>query len=96
MIEPQNESDQSSRSRHIYTLGELQAYIERASLPKYEAACRAIAEAKSVDEVKSIRDQASAMAACAHQAGNKQLEVDAAEMARLPPHDQRSIRWRPY
>jgi hypothetical protein len=48
-------------------------------LPKYDAACRAIAEAKSVDEVKSIRDQALDMAACAHQAGNKQLEADAAE-----------------
>ena len=49
-------------------------------LPKYDAACRAIAEAKSLDEVKSIRDQTSAMAACAHQAGNKQLEADAAEI----------------
>ena len=49
-------------------------------LPKYDAACRAIAEAKSLDEVKSIRDQASAMAACAHQAGNKHLEADAAEI----------------
>ena len=49
-------------------------------LPKYGAACRAIAEARSLDEVKSIRDQASAMAACAHQAGNKHLEADAAEI----------------
>src|SRR6516164_2282803 len=57
--------------------------VERASirkLPKYAAACRAVAEAKSVDEVKSIRYEAQRMAACAHQAGNKQLEADAAEI----------------
>jgi len=51
-----------------------------AVLDKYDAACRAVAEAKSVDEAKDIRDQAEAMRAYARQAKNKQLEVDAAEI----------------
>lgn len=51
-----------------------------ASLDKYEAACRAVADAKSVDEVKDIRDQAEAMRAYAKQAKNKQLEIDASEI----------------
>lgn len=49
-------------------------------LVRYDAACRALAEAKSVDEVKHLRDKAEAMRAYAHQAKNKQLEVDAAEI----------------
>src|SRR6476659_10041707 len=49
-------------------------------LPKYDAACRALAEAKSVDEVKEIRDGSLAMQAYAEQARNKSLEADAAEI----------------
>ncbi len=49
-------------------------------LVKYDAACAAIAEARSTDEVKNIRDISDAMRAYARQAKNKQLEVDAAEI----------------
>jgi hypothetical protein len=43
----------------------------------YDAACRAMAEAKSVDEVMQIRDRARALEACARVAKNKTLEADA-------------------
>lgn len=46
----------------------------------YDAACKAIAAARSVDEVKEVRDQAEAMRAYARQAKNKQLEIDASEI----------------
>lgn len=49
-------------------------------LTKYDEACRAVSEARTLDEAKSIHDQAEAMRAYARQAKNRQLEVDAAEI----------------
>lgn len=50
------------------------------SLARYDAACKALADARSVDEVKDVRDKSEAMRAYARQAKNKQLEIDAAEI----------------
>jgi hypothetical protein len=50
------------------------------TLVKYDAVCKAIAAAKSIDEVKGIRNKAEAIRAYARQAKNKSLEVDAAEI----------------
>ena len=49
-------------------------------LVRYEAACRALAEAKAVDEVKDVRDVAMAMRLYAKQAKNRDLEADAFEL----------------
>lgn len=49
-------------------------------LIKYDAACRAIAAAKHVDEVKQIRDVSIAMKAYARQAKNHDMEADAIEI----------------
>lgn len=49
-------------------------------LIKYDAACLAIAAAKSIDEVKQIRNAGAALSAYAKIAKNKQLEADAAEI----------------
>jgi hypothetical protein len=49
-------------------------------LVKYDAACRAVAEAASIDEAKEFRDQSEAMRAYARQAKNKQMEAQAAEI----------------
>jgi len=50
------------------------------ALVKYEAACQALAECKSVDEVKSWVDKSAAMQAYGRMAKDKTLEVDAAEI----------------
>ena len=55
------------------------AWLEMKSgsgLVKFDAMCRAIAAAKSVDEIKKIHDTASAMAAAARVAKNKDTAAD--------------------
>src|SRR3990167_2900425 len=50
------------------------------ALGHYDAACQALAKAKSIDDVKAVRDAAAALRAYAKQAKNKDLEIDAAEI----------------
>src|SRR3546814_8431498 len=54
--------------------------LQAGELVRYDKACRAIAEAKAVDEVKGIRDTAEALRAAARVAGNRQAEIDMAEI----------------
>lgn len=54
--------------------------MTNVTLVRYDAACRALAEAAAIDEVQKIRDVAEAMRAYARQAKNRQLEIDAAEI----------------
>ncbi|SRR6266516_7655880 len=51
-----------------------------APLARYDAACRAVAECRSVDEAKDIRDQAEAMRCYARMAKNRDMEIDATEV----------------
>jgi hypothetical protein len=50
------------------------------AIAKYDAACRAIAEAATVDEVKYFHDEAAARAAYARQAKNRDLEAQCVEI----------------
>ncbi|MGX1353495.1 N6-adenosine-specific RNA methylase IME4 [Bradyrhizobium elkanii] len=49
-------------------------------LVRYEAACRALAEAVAADEVMTVRDQAEAMRLAAKVAKNLDLEIQAAQI----------------
>ena len=53
---------------------------DRVMLVRYDAACKALAAARSTDEVLKIRGASSAMKAYAKQAKNRQLELDAIEI----------------
>ena len=60
-----------------------EAAISVGSDPKlivYAAACKALAAARTTDEVRQIRNSAAMLRAYAKQAKNKQLELDAAEI----------------
>lgn len=50
------------------------------ALVRYDAACKAVAEAKTVDEAKDLHDKSEAIRAYARQAKNRDLEIDAAEI----------------
>jgi N6-adenosine-specific RNA methylase IME4 len=56
------------------------AQVSNAPLIRYNAACKALAAARSTDEVKEIRNQSEALRAYAIQAKNRQLEIDAGEI----------------
>ena len=49
-------------------------------LIRYDAACRAIAQARATDEVLKIRDQSAMLRAYARQAKNRELEITAMEI----------------
>ena len=51
--------------------------VQEAQLIKYDSACRALAEASSIDEVKDILDRALELKLYAKIAENKQMEREA-------------------
>jgi hypothetical protein len=55
-----------------------------SSLFRYDAACRAVAVARTVDDVQEIAAHAEAIRAYARQAKKRQLELDAAEIRIRP------------
>ena len=50
------------------------------ALSRYDVACRALAEAKAVDDIVEIVGQANAVHTYPRQAKNRQMEIDAAEI----------------
>jgi hypothetical protein len=54
--------------------------VSDGPLARYDAACRAIAEARSVGELLQIHDEARALAAAARVAKNRDLEADCVAM----------------
>jgi N6-adenosine-specific RNA methylase IME4 len=65
------------KNRPAATTPQAQAHAAPHPLAIYDAACKAVAEAKSIYKAKEIRDQAVAMAVYARQAKNRDLEGDA-------------------
>ena len=61
-------------------MGDVARIESSTPLMRYEAACRAIAEAKAVDEVKQIYNESEAIRHYARQAENRTLEADAIEI----------------
>lgn len=66
-----------SKSQSPKVQGRGPAVPNGGELVLYDAACRAVAAAKSVNELMQIRDQARALAACARVAKNRDMEADA-------------------
>ena len=50
------------------------------ALLKYDAACRAVAEAKTFDEVREWEDKAAAVREYSRRARNREMELDALEI----------------
>src|SRR4029077_2712095 len=60
--------------------GEGAAMSESFALVRYDAACRAVAEAKTVDEAREFHDEFKARQAYARQARNRELEADCVDL----------------
>src|SRR5260370_39168898 len=78
--EPVVESDCNGTRMETGVLVPAEAAISSFSLASYEAACRAVAEAHRVDEVKNIRDKFAAVQVYAKLANNREMEVQAAQI----------------